>query len=68
MFTSNAFIDTVQNTKKQAVETFVTDATFKKGLLEVIDAQTEFAKTVANNTVELSKVFLENFKNATKVK
>ncbi len=61
MFTPNAVIDTVQNAKKQIVETFVTDKEIKKGLVEIINAQTEFVKTATQNTIDISKLFVENF-------
>ena len=67
MFTPEAFIDTVQNGKKQVVSTFVTDKTLKNGLIEVIDAQTVFAKTVAAKTMEISESMAESFKAATTI-
>jgi len=42
MFTPEYFIDSVQNAKKQMVNTFVVDKTIKASIIEVIDAQTAF--------------------------
>jgi len=61
MFTPENFIDSVQNAKKQAVNTFVVNAEIKKGLIEVIDAQTAFSKTVAQNALLFSQLFVKNF-------
>jgi len=61
MFTPEYFIDSVQNAKKQAVNTFVVNEQIKKGLIEVIDAQTAFSKTVAQNALLFSQLFVKNF-------
>lgn len=61
MFTPEIFIDSVQNAKKQAVNTFVVNEQIKKGLIEVIDAQTAFTKTVAQNALMFSQLFVKNF-------
>lgn len=60
MFTPETFIDSVQNTKRYAITTFVTNETIKKGLLEVVDAQTAFAKTVAKNVLTFNELFVKN--------
>lgn len=61
MFTPEAYIDAVQNSKKQVVNTFVADEKIKKGLVEVIDAQTEFSKTLVKNTLAFSELVVKNF-------
>jgi hypothetical protein len=61
MFTPDAFIDYVQNAKKQVVSTFVQDATIKAGLIEIIEAQTDFTKTVAKNALTFSQLAVKNF-------
>ena len=61
MFTPDAVIDSVQNAKKQAVETFVTDKAIRKGLVEIIEAQTSFLKTTTQNTLDISKLVFENY-------
>ncbi len=66
MFSPEYFIDSVQNAKKQAVNTLVVDAKIKAGLIEVIDAQTQFTKTVAKNTLTFAQLFVQNFVPSTK--
>jgi hypothetical protein len=61
MFTPDALIDSVQNAKKQVVSTFVQDATIKAGLIEIIEAQTEFSKTIAKNALTFSQLAVQNF-------
>ena len=61
MFSPDVIIDSVQNAKKQVVNTFVVHEEFKKGLIEVIDAQTAFSKTVAQNALLFSQLFVKNF-------
>ncbi len=61
MFTPDAIIDSVQNAKKQVVSTFVQDATIKAGLIEIIEAQTEFSKTIAKNALTFSQLAVQNF-------
>lgn len=61
MFTPDQFIDSVQNAKKQVVNTFYVNEEIKKGLIEIIDAQTAFSKTVAQNALMFSQVFVKNF-------
>jgi len=61
MFTPEQIIDNVQNVKKQVVNTFVVNDQVKKGLIEIIDAQTAFTKTVAQNTLLFSQLFVKNF-------
>lgn len=61
MFTPDAIIDSVQNAKKQVVSTFVQDATIKAGLIEIIEAQTEFTKTIAKNALTFSQLAVKNF-------
>lgn len=59
--TPDQFIDSVQNAKKHIVNTFVVDAKIKQGLVEVIDAQTALAKTMAKNTLSFTELFVKNF-------
>ena len=61
MFTPEAFIDSVQNAKKQVVSTFVQDTTIKAGLIEIIEAQTEFTKTIAKNALTFGQIAVQNF-------
>jgi len=64
MFTPDFYIDSVNNAQKKIVETFVTNETFKKELVELIEAQTKFAKTQAAVSLEIAQSV---WKNATEV-
>ena len=44
MFTFDSTIDAVQNSKKQLVNTFVTNESIKETLNSFVDAQTEYTK------------------------
>lgn len=55
MFTPHQFIDTFQNTKRLATNTFIKDPTLNKAANDFIDAQTAFAKVLVNNTIEMTK-------------
>jgi hypothetical protein len=61
MLSPEVFIDGVQNAKKQVVNTFVVDQTIKAGLIEIIDAQTEFTKTLAKNMLTFSQLAVKSF-------
>lgn len=61
MFTPDYFIDSVQNAKKQIVETYVVDKEIKKSLIALIDAQTNYSKTVAENALFFTQLFVKNF-------
>lgn len=67
MFTPEAFINTVQDSKKQFVNTFVIDSAIKSKLVEVIDAQTDFAQVVAKNTFSISEHLAKSFNEVVKV-
>ena len=62
MFTPEAIIDSVQNAKKQFVTAVVTNESFKKELIKLVDAQTEFAKGQVKTTLSIAEAF---YKNAT---
>jgi hypothetical protein len=62
MFTFDSYIDGVQNAKKQFVNTFITNESFKKELIKLVDAQTEFAKGQIKTTLSIAEAF---YKNAT---
>ncbi len=64
MFTFDYFIDSVQNAKKQVVNTFVTDDKFKAELVKLVDAQTEFAKGQVKTTLSIAEAFVKNASNA----
>lgn len=60
MFNFDFFIDSVQNAKKQIVNTFVTDDKFKKDLIKLVDAQTEFAKGQVKTTLSIAEALVKN--------
>jgi hypothetical protein len=60
----NQVIDTVQNGKKQFVNTFVTDDKFKAELIKLVDAQTEFAKGQVKTTLSIAEAFVKNASDA----
>ena len=64
MFTPDFYIDTVQGAKKQFVNTFVTNDSFKKELIKLVDAQTEFAKGQVKTTLQIAEAFVKNASNA----
>lgn len=64
MFTFDFIIDSVQNAKKQAVETFVTNESFKKELIKLVDAQTKFAKGQVQTTLSIAEAFIKNASDA----
>ncbi len=64
MFTPDFYIDGVQNAKKQFVNTFVTQEGFKKELIKLVDAQTEFAKGQIKTTLQIAEAFVKNANTA----
>lgn len=53
MFTPIAFIDTIQNAKRTATNAVVKDDTLNKAAHAFIDAQTAFAKMLAENAMTI---------------
>ena len=64
MFTPEAIIDSIQNGKKQIVNTFVQDAKFKAELIKLVDAQTEFAKGSYKSSLAIAEAFYKNASDA----
>lgn len=64
MFTPDFFIDSVQGAKKQFVEQFIAQESFKKELIKLIDAQTEFVKGSTKNSLAIAEAFWKNATNA----
>ena len=64
MFNQDFIIDSVQNAKKQFVNTFVTDAKFKAELTKLVDSQTEFAKGQVKTTLAIAEAFVKNTSDA----
>jgi hypothetical protein len=59
MFTPNLIIDTVQNAKRTATNAVIKDEALNKAAHNFIDAQTAFAKMLADNALVISKHFVE---------
>lgn len=64
MFTPESIIDSVQNAKKQFVNTFITNDSFKKELNKLIDSQTDFAKGSYKHSLSIAEAFVKNTSNA----
>ena len=60
MFTPHFYIDSFQNTKKVITNAVFTDKTLNKAAHAYIDAQTAFAKVLANNTIEMTRYSVES--------
>jgi hypothetical protein len=60
MFIHNQLIDTVQSAKKQFVETFIKDETFKSELIKLIDAQATATKTSVEAMLAIATAFTKN--------
>ena len=60
MFTPDFYIDSVSGAQKKIVETFVSNESFKKELVKLIEAQSKFAKTQYNTSIELAQAFWKN--------
>lgn len=54
MISPEYFIDSVQNAKRTFTNTVIKDATLNKAANDYIDAQTAFAKMLAQNTLSLT--------------
>lgn len=63
MFTPDFFIDSVQEAKKTFVNTFVANESFKKELIKLVDAQTEFAKGQVKTTLAIAEAVVKNASN-----
>jgi hypothetical protein len=66
MFIHNQIIDSIQSGKKQIVNTFVQDATFKEELIKLIDAQAQAAKASVNASIAIAEAFVKNTSEAMK--
>lgn len=64
MFTPDFYIENVNSVQKRIVETFVTNDSFKKELVKLIDAQTKFAKTQYTTSIEVAQAFWKNASDA----
>ena len=61
----NQVIDAIQNSKKQVVNTFVTDKKFQAELIKLVDAQTEFTKSQVQSTLSIAEALAKNAKETT---
>lgn len=52
-------VDSIQSGQRQFVETFVKNDEIRKSINELIDAQAQYAKTVAGTAAELGKTVSE---------
>ncbi len=70
MFTLDAIIDTVQNSKKQAIKTFVTNPTISESMTKFVDAQTEYTKGAvkagSDTWIAVTKEMMKSVQEATK--
>jgi hypothetical protein len=64
MFNTDTIIDSVQDAKKQVVNTFVTNDSFKKELIKLIDAQTNFAKGQVKTSLQIAEAIVKNASTA----
>ena len=71
MFTIDATIDTIQNSKKQFVKTFVTNEKMAQAMNNFIDAQTEYTKDAvkagSDTAVVVGQEIVRNMSQLTKV-
>lgn len=70
MFTFDAMIDTVQNSKKQVIKTLVTNPTISESMTKFVDAQTEYTKDAvkasADTWTTVTKELMKSMQEATK--
>ncbi len=60
MFTPHFFIESFQSTKKLVTDQVFKDPALNKAAHAYIDAQTQFAKMVVNNTIDMTKYSVES--------
>lgn len=68
MYATDFYIDSVQNAKKQFVETWVADESIRTKMIDAIQSQTDFAKTAIAGSYALGDIFVKNFTDAVKQK
>ena len=61
MFTPEFFIDTLQATKKSVFNRIIQDEELRAVADRYLDAQTEFAKMIVRNTIDLAKYSVDKF-------
>lgn len=60
MFSPDFYIDSFQNTKKLVTDKVFTDPALRKAAYAYIDAQTQFAKMLSNNTIDMARYSVES--------
>ena len=55
MFTPQFFIDTVQSTKRGVFKQVIKDPELQRVADRYLDAQTEFATMIVNNTIDMAR-------------
>lgn len=55
LYTANFYIDTLQHTKSNLTDKVITDPVLNKAAHNFLDAQTMFAKMIAQNTTAIAK-------------
>ena len=55
LYTANFYIDTLQHTKSNLTDKVITDPVLNKAAHNFLDAQTAFAKMIAENTTTIAK-------------
>jgi len=63
MFSLDFYIDSFQSTKRVITNQVFTDPKLNKAANKFIDAQTQFAKMLAQNTVDMLKYSTDSFTN-----
>jgi hypothetical protein len=59
-YTTDFMIETVQTFKKSLTDQIIKDPTLHKAAINYIDAQTNFAKMLGHNTVDIVKYSLDS--------
>jgi len=64
MFTADTMIDTVQNSKKQFVKTFVTNEHIAESMNHFIDTQAEYTKKAMKSTTDAATEIMQETQKA----
>lgn len=60
MFTPEFFIDTIQSTKKSVFNRIIQDEELRSVADRYLQAQTDFAKMMVRNTIDMAKYSMDN--------
>ena len=61
MFTPEFFIDTIQSTKRSVFNRIIQDEQLQRVANRYLDAQTDFAKMMVRNAIDLAKYSLDQY-------